>query len=390
MEEQRRLYYQTKEIKSFKTFKWLLKGRWNQGTGNSGDTRTYLEWDELGISYEGSNGVKYGPSYWTVDSYSSSGTLWSARPASEMFDGAWGSESSKSDYKNIDDTNGYVEIIIHTTSGQAIVPNGVGLISCNNQSSYASATPAHFILYGLDESTNEYVQLIDVGASSVNKGNIQTTIVSFEPTVIITTGPYYLLAPSDISIGTGLRWEMPAMELWVDLGSTEYTNSVVSLTGMPSTSDLSYLVFKFDAYYNSGSTYYAADIILRTSTTGLWRSRLHYNMGIGFVGIGDAVTGWTTASGQSVSSKSQDGVSYRLSPLWSRNNYVSLKFIQDRTNYNCYFYINDTLIGYASMNRDLLVCDNIQLMNELNATARVKNVKVAGFANLADAQAWNG
>lgn len=208
MGELRRLYYQTKEIKSFRTFKWLLKGRWNQGTGNSGNTRTYLEWDELGISYVGSGGVKYGPTYWTVDSYSSSGSLFSSRPASEMFDGEWGTEGSKSDYKNINDTDGYVEIIIHTTSGEAIVPNGVGLISCNNQSSYASSTPAHFILYGLNESTNEYVELIDVGAASVNKGNTQTTTVTFDP-VEVVTGTHYLLAPSIISKGSGLRFEMP-------------------------------------------------------------------------------------------------------------------------------------------------------------------------------------
>lgn len=210
MGELRRLYYQTKEKLPFKTFKWLLKGRWNQGTGNWGSTRTYLEWDELGISYVGSDGVKYGPTYWTVDSYSSSGSLWGSRPASEMFDGEWGSETSKSDYKDINDTDGYVEIIIHTTSGEAIVPNGVGLISCNNQSSYASSTPGHFILYGLDERTNEYIQLIDVPAASVNKGNTQTTTVSFTP-VEVVTGNHYLLAPSDIGHGIGLRTIAPKL-----------------------------------------------------------------------------------------------------------------------------------------------------------------------------------
>lgn len=180
----------------------------------------------------------------------------------------------------------------------------------------------------------------------------------------------------------------PAMTEYVNLGSTEYTNQVVTLTGMPSISNYDYLVFKFDAYYNNSSRFYAADIIPSTGTTGLWQSRLHYNMGVGFVGITHKVTGWTTAAGQSVSSKSQDNVSYRISSLWSRNNYVNLKFIQDRTNYNCYFYINNTLIGYASMNADLITSDNIQLINEVNATAKVKNVRVAGFANLTDAQEW--
>ena len=255
MGELRRLYYQTKEIKSFKTFKWLLKGRWNQGSGNSGNTRTYLEWDELGISYVGSGGVKYGPTYWTVDSYSSSGSLFSSRPASEMFDGEWGTEGSKSDYKNINDTDGYVEIIIHTTSGEAIVPNGVGLISCNNQSSYASSTPAHFILYGLNESTNEYVKLIDVPASSVNKGNTQTTTITFDP-VKVVTGTYYLLSPSDISRGSGLRWEIHPM-LTIDLNTqgTDCTSEFLSQTKYPGVWT-GYRVFRLGDLYTQNTHYY--------------------------------------------------------------------------------------------------------------------------------------
>lgn len=181
----------------------------------------------------------------------------------------------------------------------------------------------------------------------------------------------------------------PSMIEYVNLGSTEYTNNTtVSLTGMPATSDYTYLAFKFAAYYSNSSYYHASDINLRANTTDLWRSRQHYSLGIGFVGITSSVTGWTTAAGQSVTSKSQDGVSYRLSSLWSRNNYVNLKFIQDRTNYNCYFYIDNTLLGYASMNADLLTCNNIYLVNETGASAKVKNVRAAGFANLTAAQEW--
>lgn len=210
MGEMIRLYYQTKEKGSFKTFKWILKGRWNNGSGNTGPTRTYQQWDELGISYVGSDGVKYGPAYWTVDSFSSSGIPWAGeiRGPANLFDGEWGNEYSKCDFSEIDDTNGYVEIIIHTTSGEAIIPNGVGLISSNYQHFFESSTPAHFILYGLDESTNEYVQLIDVGAESVNKGETQTTTVYFNP-IEVVSGTYYLLAPSDMGRGVGLRTTVP-------------------------------------------------------------------------------------------------------------------------------------------------------------------------------------
>jgi hypothetical protein len=62
-------------------------------------------------------------------------------------------------------------------------------------------------LYGLDESTNEYVELIDVPAANVNKGNTQTTTITFEPVEV--TENHYLLAPIDLSKGSGLRFEIP-------------------------------------------------------------------------------------------------------------------------------------------------------------------------------------
>lgn len=402
MGELRRLYYQTKEIKSFKRFKWVLKGRWNQGTGNSGNTRTYQQWDELGISYVGSDGVKYGPTYWTVDSFSSSGTPWSSiRGPADLFDGEWGSESSKCDYSGINDTDGYVEIIIHTTSGEAIIPNGVGLISANLQSSFQSSTPGHFILYGLNESTNEYIQLIDVPAASVNKGNTQTTTVTFDP-VEVVTGTYYLIAPSDISRGSGLRWEMPPMELWVN-DSTEYVaqggstrqRNVSFASSIPSTSDMNYITWILDCYLTGGSGG-AASINYRVNggSSGYWNMYAHFNRSLpSFIAFGSASTNWHTDPDATSYIQIIDNV-YVNTTLWPKATYKTFKYVFDRTNHRTYFYCEGIYLGYTDiLTEDAIKFNYVTLYSDQNRSyeiAKIKNVKVAGFSTLSDARAWNG
>ena len=372
----------------YKSFKWVLSGRWNQGSGNSGDTATYMQWDELGIGFDGGN-VCYGPSYWTYDSYTLDGTPWAAdmRMPNALLDGERNTEYSKFDASN------FVELTVyfHTADNNAILPTSVGLIAANGQSSYESSTPLHFMLYGLNTQTNEYELLIDVGAANVNRTNNAETI--------ITTGFTYHY--SSVTDTWPLSYTEPEhSEVWVDLGSTEYSQNrkgetVISLTGIPDTSTYNYITFVLNACYSGTGA--AADILFCKTNTAwngtMWRSRYHTTVGaIGFVGISDNVTNWTTESGQNVSSKTQDGVSYRITSAWTVNSYPVIKLVADRTNYKCYFYVNNTLIGYASMNDDMLKCKSIQICRELSrgSIPKIKNIRVAGFSTLAAAQAYNG
>lgn len=162
-------------VHKYKSFKWVLSGRWNQGSGNTGATATYMEWDELGIAFDDDT-VRYGPTYWTYDSYTLDGTPWSpdTRMPQVLLGGSWGSEASKFDASN------FVELTVyfHTADNSAILPTRVGLISANNQNEYQSSTPLDFKLYGLNEDTNEYELLIDVNAANVNKTNTTETLVS--------------------------------------------------------------------------------------------------------------------------------------------------------------------------------------------------------------------
>lgn len=177
--------HQTRQfVHKYKSFKWVLSGRWNQGSGNSGDTATYMEWDELGIAFNGDT-VRYGPDYWTFDSYTLDGTPWEAetRMPQVLLGGSWGTESSKFDASN------FVELTVyfHTADNSAILPTRVGLISANNQNTYQSSTPLDFKLYGFNEDTNEYELLIVVNAANVNKTDTTETLVSTGFTYHYTT-----------------------------------------------------------------------------------------------------------------------------------------------------------------------------------------------------------
>ena len=188
-------------------------------------------------------------------------------------------------------------------------------------------------------------------------------------------------------------------EVWVNLGSTEYSQTTsgtksVTLTGMPSSSEFNYFTLVFDAYFFTTSSSAACDLFLRNSSNGtIWRARAHRSLNnyFGFVGITGNVTGWTTQSGQTVTSDNQDGVSYRCSNRWS-NAWKRVKFVFDRNNKRCYFYISGTLLGYTTMNVDPIALKNIGVMKETNgsSTQSVKNIRVAAFSTLTDAQAYNG
>lgn len=196
--------------------------------------------------------------------------------------------------------------------------------------------------------------------------------------------------------------EEPTFEEWVNLGSTEYkraggSSSTVhnTFTGMPSTSNFNYITFIFDASL-TGSSGGAADIYLENSSNGsIWRMRAHYQQTYpGFVGIQGGVTAWTTdSSAPSIGSYTLNSVSYRYcSSKWTRGNYARFKIVFDRNNKIGYLYISGTLLGYVTLNVDPITIQKFGLLSEQGRSyeiAALKNIKVAGFKNLTDAQNWS-
>ena len=216
--------------------------------------------------------------------------------------------------------------------------------------------------------------------------------VSYSVTGAALNNNQFTINGTDVNVtGTFTRYR----QVFVNLGSTQYNGTTstlsVALTGMPSSTSFNYLTFVMDALYDNAGL--AADIYFSNGTNAvMWRSRCHYNLGLGFVGITGNVTGWTTQSGQSVSSKTQDNISYRISGKWGRGAWKKIKLVFDRTNKRCYFYVAGVLLGYATMNDDMINCKNIGLLKEVSSgtNSHIKNIRVAGFSTLADAQAYNG
>ena len=218
--------------------------------------------------------------------------------------------------------------------------------------------------------------------------------VSYSVTGATLNNNQFTINGSDVNVtGTFSRYK----QVFVNLGSTEYSNNTsttkyYTLTGMPSSTDFKYLTFVLNGYLK---WYMAADIYFVDNSNGLyWRCRWHTNTkaNVGFVGITGKVTGWTTQSGQTVSTGTLNNISYRFSSKWQAGGYPKIKIVFDRTNKRGYFYIDGTLIGYATMNADMINVKKIGLLAETGSSdlAKVKNIRVAGFSTLADAQAYNG
>lgn len=199
------------------------------------------------------------------------------------------------------------------------------------------------------------------------------------------------------------------VDLWVDLPN-EYIvlgnlirNISVNLTGMPQTSDKGFFTILLEAKINAGSG--AARIIIENSehstpqswapadVYGFWDHVQFSNYGAFFATEDIVDKTWTTNqdASQYINIINNRGV---FSTLWPRNTYSQFKLVCDRSNKICYVYIDGILHGYVSnFSNDLLTWNMIYLYSDTGGSseiAAVKNIKVAGFNTLEDAQSWNG
>lgn len=201
-------------------------------------------------------------------------------------------------------------------------------------------------------------------------------------------------------------------ELWVDLGTTEYylqgdqqKSLSVSLTGMPSTSDLQYFTMIFDAKLRSISSSDKARIVIENNTvtepenlyyTNRWGMHTYGSFFASypyfFAERGSKI--WTTdASATSLvtATVTSPVTDYRTS-LWTNNTYSRFKIVCDRTTSTCHLYIADTYLGVAEgFIDDLIKWNQIYLYSDHSKSteiAAVKNIKVAGFSTLDAARSW--
>ena len=234
--------------------------------------------------------------------------------------------------------------------------------------------------------------------------------MGFRPTVINMNGPKIsglTYGGRPLGIGGG---SSPSYEQWVDLPYEYYLQGdqqrwmTVNLTGMPQTSDKGYFTMVFDAKI-WGSTGGAARIVIQPpgqSEPQNWRpsnvyamwDHFQFSTPPAFFAMEDNVDKtWTTDPGatQYVTVQSWRGA---FTSLWPENTYKPFKLVCDRANHICHVYIDGVYLGYVSnFSNDLLTWNIIYLYSDQGRSyeiAAVKNIKVAGFSDLASARAWEG
>jgi hypothetical protein len=192
-----------------------------------------------------------------------------------------------------------------------------------------------------------------------------------------------------------------AMQQYVNLGSTEYRASGSTIiwqtfTGMPSSSSWNYFTYIFDALLETGtSSGNGAYIFLTNSTQDvIWQMHARKEMSYpGFVGITKQVSAWTTDSqAPAIGSQTIDYISYMYcASKWTKGSYSRFKLVFDRNAKKCYTYIGSTLLGTATLKVDPITISKFGLKPKRtynSEIAAMKNIKVAGFKYLSDAQNW--
>lgn len=222
------------------------------------------------------------------------------------------------------------------------------------------------------------------------------------------------IGTSNVSV-VGNFIQQSSEELWVDLGSTAYTvgggsssnNQYITLTGMPTTSNKNYYTVKFDI---------SGNILIRSTTlcteicelcysgmslqriAGCLQGRFYQNgaaVGKTLFGFGTKSTKATACTVYSsnfnigqYSSSSTDTIAFTRNSISGSH---AIKFVIDRNNKNVYYYLDNNLICRITTNNsnDLLYGANLYIYGTSSCNVSVKNIKVAGFSTLAEAQAWS-
>ena len=278
MSVMKRLYYQTKVRPSLLFKRYMF--RWDGVVSGSVFQLSRIMIDDIDLPYT------------LVNWGASGGSTISNEPASAMI-------ASTSSYT--DPNNKWCRTSVSGSSYGWIIfdlPNtheiqSYRVLTANDTLGSPGRNPTRIRLYGTtSEATTEsdasWVLLSDVSNSgnSVIPTDNRTWSNYFivEPEEI--TENHYLLAPSDLSKGTGLRYEVQTGNYTVitDLGDTVYqagsssSQSVSVQLNVPSTVSDRYILYRWHGAINTyGTGFGASDFQLKTSDySTICRSRAHY------------------------------------------------------------------------------------------------------------------
>ena len=187
-----------------------------------------------------------------------------------------------------------------------------------------------------------------------------------------------------------------AKKMYVDLGNTVYSANVakkevsIALVGMPDTSSLNYISIYFEPNMSGN---YARELRVWSNSKKIYRTRQHmYANNRASVITVYKVDAHTFTAVKTLDTKSIDGgLNYYWSGWSSGRGHI--KLVYDRVEKTFYLYAEDTYIGYGNVSVDPITIDKITIEREQpygTNTCEVSNIRVAGFASLDAAKAWDG
>ena len=124
--------------------------------------------------------------------------------------------------------------------------------------------------------------------------------------------------------------------------------------------------------------------------TGSWNMRAHCDNGGNRQGYKDVRHGgsFTTANSNVVSTTRDGATNWYYKSLLQGTN-ATYKFVIDRTNAKASAFLNNTYLGYGSVNAGITSVNSIYVSNDTNQSeVKISNAYVAGFKYLTAATAY--
>lgn len=367
MGELRRLCYQTKGRKPFKRYMWRWDGIWSG---------TVFQMSRITVG-------NIERPYTYINAYCSQG---SNASNNQLPENMLKSDSLLSTYDKwcrvSINTSAYGWIIFDIGSSEAI--DSYTLMTGGDTATNTGRNPKRVRLYGTnvetssgDDSSWELLSDENVGLPAANHANWTTS------TKVFVTSTSYLLAPSDISRGTGMRWETP--DYTVLYSRADQFSSGTYPGGTIPWSEHNVILFKFNGWATGSNDRLSLAVNPPNDTwrVGIRRNDSKFGSGYFAVEKGGWFSGVTIDDSSVVASSAWGGgVIFYTIPATTSSNTNEFRIIVDRVNNTVYFYLNGVLKFHQTGFSDY---ENTMYMFPESNSTFMKDAYIVGCNSLQDA-----
>lgn len=128
-----------------------------------------------------------------------------------------------------------------------------------------------------------------------------------------------------------------------------------------------------------------ADYVNVNFNTGYWSMRAHYAAG-NYKPVRNGST--FTAANSNVASRTTDNTALRYYKSIADTTNATYKFVVDRNAARCSAFLDNTYLGYGTVNSNITAVNNVQIGNEQKGSVTAKQYYLAGFKTLSAAAAY--